>query len=171
MAGAILRIISARCPYRRAGVSFEPNGAHSYGVALVDLDALDEAALEALLSDPHLDVSISADGLLFAPGAALPLDVEPAPPPRGTEAALTEHARLLAEQKRAEATGPEGDEQPEAVSEESSPSAPATEAAADEAAPASAPASAAASAPQDATPPAKEKPAPSKQPASGGRKK
>jgi len=152
----VLRIVSARCPYRRAGVSFEPNGAHSYGVALVERDGLPEDPFEAekvlaaLLSDPHLDVMIgeTRDGP-FVPLTLADFEPKGQPEPaRGTIEIVGEHARMLAEQRRAQDAGPMGDEPPatETPPATEPPPAPATTAAAGEAAPAA-----------DAPPPVKPK--------------
>lgn len=108
MAGVILRIVCSRAPYRRAGVNFEPTGHKTIVTTLVPLADLDEARLEALLADPHLDVA-AGDGRLFKPvGTAqevfdlLAYIAGPAPtqpePARDTLQVIADH--LAAEQAR-----------------------------------------------------------------------
>jgi len=59
--GLTLLLLSSRVPYRRAKVSFEPNGAQSFGVAHVVADELEDGALEQLLADPHIIVMATLD--------------------------------------------------------------------------------------------------------------
>ena len=114
----ILRIVSSRTPYRRAGVNFEPTGHKSFAVTLVSLDDLDEARLAQLLLDPHLDVA-AGTGNAFIPVGAVDEVAELAsmleqvtfqPPPRGTLEVLADHAAMEAERAR-DAAAPGGDDE------------------------------------------------------------
>jgi hypothetical protein len=113
MREVFLLLLSSRVPYRRAKVSFEPNGAQSLGQAAVPLSEIEPGGLEQLLADPHIIVFASFDGHGFWK-VETPEDVvaeELAPQPaRDTQAVLAEHARLEAERERAKTGGPEGDE-------------------------------------------------------------
>ncbi|WP_439532035.1 hypothetical protein [Polymorphobacter sp.] len=108
-------------PYRRAKISFEPNGAQSFGEATAALEALSAEQIEQLLTDPHIIVHATFDDLLFWRVRGVEdLDVEHLTEAvvaehtrieaRGTEAILAEHARIEAERERALSTGPQGDE-------------------------------------------------------------
>lgn len=117
-----LRIVSSRAPYRRAGVNFEPTGHKTIVATEVALGDLDAARLDALLADPHLDVT-AGNGLMFGPVGSVeeladlaamlhlaslqPGQVEPA---KGTAEILADHHRIELERGR-DAAAPGGDDE------------------------------------------------------------
>jgi hypothetical protein len=126
-----LRLLSARVPYRRAGISFEPNGAQSFAVVLVPAETLSEDQVNALIEDPHIDVLASLGGFDQVEDAEhLSGMIDFA---RQLSDAGAKEDRLLRERTLAETGGPHGDE----LQTETAPP-PADQAGAGEAAPAAA---------------------------------
>lgn len=69
--GLALRLISSRAPYGRAGVRFEASPDRVYGVVEIGVDDLLDGAIEQLLADPYVDVSIGLPSGAFLPIADL----------------------------------------------------------------------------------------------------
>lgn len=62
-AGLSFRLVSTRLPYRRAGLQFEPGPERGLGQLVVDAGSLRDDAIDQLLADAAIDVSIGpADG-------------------------------------------------------------------------------------------------------------
>lgn len=64
-AGLALSLVSSRAPYRRAGLQFWPVPGQSYGTLVVGMADLRDGAVEQLLEDPNIDVSIGKADAAF----------------------------------------------------------------------------------------------------------
>lgn len=70
-AGLALSLVSSRAPYRRAGLQFWPAPGQNYGVVVVAIAELRDGAVEQLLEDPNIDVSIGKTDTAFRPIASM----------------------------------------------------------------------------------------------------